>query len=129
MTIDLQQCRDNFGQRTVARQRKHERLRCQARKAIMPAILAVVPQYSGISQVYLFGSITQPGRFHARSDIDIAVVGTDAATYFALWRDLETACSDWPLDLREINHPNHFADTVRQTGELVYESSSSSPES
>jgi predicted nucleotidyltransferase len=65
--------------------------------------------------------------FHDHSDIDIAVVGTDAATYFALWRDLEAACPVWCIDLREMNQLSHFTDTVRQSGELVYESPSGTP--
>jgi hypothetical protein len=69
-------------------------------------------------------SFSRFGHFHDHSGIDIAVVGTDAATYFALWRDLEAACPGWCIDLREMNQPSHFTDTVRQVGELVYESSS-----
>ncbi len=44
------------------------------------------------------------------------MVGTDAATYFALWRDLEAVCPNWAIDLREINQSSHFTDTVCQTG-------------
>jgi predicted nucleotidyltransferase len=125
MTIDLQQCRDNFRQRAAAQQTARETLRQQARKDAIAAILKVVPTYPCITQIYLFGSITQPGQFRDHSDIDIAVAGTDAATYFALWRDLEAACHTWAIDLREINQPSHFTNTVRQTGELVYEFPSS----
>jgi predicted nucleotidyltransferase len=124
MTIDLQQCRDNFKQRDVAQKAARETLRQQAYQAAMAALTQVLPHYPQVIQIYLFGSVTQPGHFHERSDIDIGVVGTDAATYFALWRDLEAACPDWAIDLREINQPCHFTDTVRQTGELVYESQS-----
>lgn len=125
MEMDLQQCRENFRGRAVARQTEREELRQKARNAAIAAISQVLPHYPHITQVYLFGSITQSGQFHDHSDIDIAVAGTDAATYFAFWRDLEAACPDWFIDLREINHPSHFTDTVRQTGELIYESSSS----
>jgi predicted nucleotidyltransferase len=54
------------------------------------------------------------------SDIDIAVKGTDAATYFALWRDLEQLCPDWLIDLRDINQPSHFANRICQYGELIH---------
>jgi len=125
MAIDLQQCRDNFRQRAVTQQAERETLRQQAREHAIAAIAQVIPHYPHITHVYLFGSVTQPGQFRDRSDIDIAVVGTDAAAYFAFWRDLEAACPTWVIDLREIDQPSHFADTVRQTGELVYESPSS----
>jgi len=108
-------------------QTQREILRQQAREEAIATITQVVPHYPQITQIYLFGSVTQPGQFRDRSDIDIAVAGTNAATYFALWRDLEAACPNWAIDLREImNQPCHFTDTVRQTGELVYESTSSS---
>ena len=96
----------------------------QAREAAIAAISQVVPCYPCITQIYLFGSAIRPGQFHDRSDIDIAVAGNDAATYFSFWRELETACPRWPIDLQDVNQPGHFADTVRQLGELVYESPS-----
>lgn len=123
MAINLQQCRDNFRQRAVAQQTAWETLRQKAREEAIAAILQVIPLYPHITQIYLFGSVTQPRQFRHHSDIDIAVAGTDAATYFALWRDLERACPNRFIDLREINQPSHFTDIVRQTGELVYESS------
>ncbi|PSN17493.1 hypothetical protein C7271_17440 [filamentous cyanobacterium CCP5] len=127
--IDLQRCRDSFSQRAAAQQAVQEELRHQAHKQAITSIRQVIPQYPQITQVYLFGSITQPGQFRNDSDIDIAVAGIDAAAYFALWRDLEAACPNWAIDLREINQPSHFASTVRQFGELVYESSGGSSES
>ncbi|MGD1905473.1 MAG: nucleotidyltransferase family protein [Leptolyngbyaceae cyanobacterium] len=124
MAFDLQRCRDNFHQRAVIQDAAREALRLQTRDQAISTIRQVIPAYPTITQVYLFGSITQPSHFHRYSDIDIAVAGTDAAAYFALWRDLEAAVSYWAIDLREINQPGHFADVVRQTGELVYESPS-----
>lgn len=126
--IDLQQCRDNFRQRLANQQAARETLRQQARAAVLAAIEQVIPHYPQITQVYLFGSMTRPGQFHDYSDIDVAVSGTDAATYFDLWRDLEAACPGWVIDLREINQLSHFTNIVRQTGELIYESPSGSTE-
>ena len=129
MTIDLEECRKNFRQRLALAQDQREALRQQARHAAIEAIRAVAPAYPGITQIYLFGSVTQPGRFSDRSDVDIAVAGTDGAAYFALWNDLERACPDWLIDLREINQPGHFTDTVRHLGELIYDSSNFNSES
>ncbi len=120
MAIDLQQCRENFRRRALERLAAREQLRQMAREAAIAAITLVIPDYPQVSLLYLFGSVTQPGQFQAHSDIDISVAGTDAVTYFALWRDLETACPGWPIDLREINQPSHFTNTVCQQGELIY---------
>ncbi|MGB3494982.1 MAG: nucleotidyltransferase domain-containing protein, partial [Elainellaceae cyanobacterium] len=73
MTIDLQQCRDNFRQRAAMQQTQREILRQQARDEAIATITQVVPHYPQITQIYLFGSVTQPGQFRDRSDIDIAV--------------------------------------------------------
>lgn len=129
MTIDLQQCRDNFRQRTATQQAEREALRWQAYDAAVATIHTIAPTYPNITQIFLFGSITRPQQFQRHSDIDIAIAGTDATTYFALWRDLEAACPSWVIDLREINQPCHFADVVRQTGVLVYECSDRSAQS
>ena len=126
MAIDLQKCRDNFHHRAAVQQAARETLRQQAREGAIAAILEVITAYPDVAQVYLFGSVIKPGQFRQHSDIDIAVVGTDAASYFALWRDLEAAYPNYVIDLREINQPGHFADAVRRTGEIVYESTSSS---
>jgi predicted nucleotidyltransferase len=129
MAIDLQHCRENFSQRAATQQAARETLRQQAHQAAIAAILQIAPNYPPITQIYLFGSVTRSGGFHSQSDIDIAVAGTDATAYFALWRDLEAACPDWAIDLREINQPSHFTNTVHQFGELVYESSGGSAQS
>lgn len=121
MAFDLEKCRDNFQQRQAVRHAEREALRLQAHRAAIAVIQQVVPRYPQITQVYLFGSVVQPGQFHERSDVDIAVAGTDAAAYFDLWRELETVYTDRMIDLREINAPSHFADVVRQTGELIYD--------
>ncbi|MEO0407373.1 MAG: nucleotidyltransferase domain-containing protein [Cyanobacteria bacterium P01_A01_bin.135] len=129
VTFDLQKCQENFKQRQAARHAEREALRQGARERAIAAILSVVPRYPQVTQVYLFGSVVQPGQFHQGSDIDIAVVGTDAAAYFDLWRDLEAVYTDRMVDLREIDVPSHFANVVRETGELVYDAASRAAES
>lgn len=79
--------------------------------------------------VYLFGSITHRGKFRIDSDIDVAVEGTNAKQYFALWRDLERIITEWEIDLRELNEPSYFTQTVKQRGELIYERKDASFES
>ncbi len=49
----------------------------QRRQATLARVLAVLdewlPRY-GVTEAYVFGSLAQPGRYQAGSDIDIAVV-------------------------------------------------------
>jgi len=92
-----------------------------ARKSILHAIASVLPDYPEVRRVYLFGSVTHAGTFHSDSDIDVAVEGTKAEQYFELWHELGNAATEWQIDLREINQPSHFTETVQQRGELVYE--------
>lgn len=106
----LQQVRES------AEKRRRQALRAVQRQA--PAILAAYPS---VKRAYLFGSVTRPGSFHPTSDIDIALEGTTAADYFAVWRDLERALPDWTVDVREITEVSPFADLIRKTGTLIYE--------
>lgn len=89
--------------------------------SVLAAIQAVLPRYPNVQRVYLFGSVIRKGAFRPNSDVDVAIEGTNAEQYFALWRDLEEVAPDWIIDLREINEPSYFAQIVRQRGELVYE--------
>ena len=63
MAFDLQHCRDNFRQRAAVQDAAREALRLQTREEAISAIREIVPTYPTITQVYLFGSITQPGHF------------------------------------------------------------------
>jgi predicted nucleotidyltransferase len=90
----------------------------QAVRSTAPAVLSAYPS---VERAYLFGSITRAGAFHPSSDVDIALEGTTAKEYFAVWRDLERALPDWTLDVREITGHVPFADLIRETGVLIYE--------
>jgi predicted nucleotidyltransferase len=119
--VDLEACRENFQARQKQRLEDLEAHRLAAHTAIMIALGTVLPFHPEVARIYLFGSVTKPGEFQADSDIDVAVEGTNAEQYFALWHELNDAAPDWVIDLREIDRPSYFADTVRQRGELVYE--------
>jgi predicted nucleotidyltransferase len=119
--VDLESCRENFRVREEQRALEREAHRQAARSAILSAIQAILPVHPEVRRIYLFGSIIRPGAFRFDSDIDVAVEGTNAEQYFALWRDLEEAAPGWLIDLREINQPSYFADAVKERGELVYE--------
>lgn len=119
--VDITACRKNLRQREERKDRERETRRQAARADVLAAIAAVLPGYPDVRRVHLFGSVTRPGKFRLDSDVDVAVEGTNARQYFDLWRDLEAAAPDWAIDLREINEPSYFAQTVQQRGELVYE--------
>lgn len=119
--FDIQAARENLRRREAQRFQERETRRLAAREAVLTAIRSALPSYPDVRRVYLYGSVTQAGRFRHDSDVDIAVQGTNAEQYWALWRDLDRATPDWMIDLREINEPSHFADRVREQGELVYE--------
>jgi predicted nucleotidyltransferase len=64
------------------------------------------------------------------SDVDVAIEGDlSAEAYFALWRELERAIPGRPVEIVELRQGLHFAERVRQTGELIYERPDTDPES
>ncbi len=87
------------------------------RQQLLPLALAWLQAHGldyGISRGYLFGSVTQPGRFTQSSDIDIAVDTWETGNIFGLMgylslylnRDVDVI----PLD------QCHFADKIRRLG-------------
>ena len=87
------------------------------RQQLLPLALAWLQVHGldyGISRGYLFGSVTQPGRFTQSSDIDIAVDTWETGNIFGLMgylslylnRDVDVI----PLD------QCHFADKIRRLG-------------
>ena len=67
-----------------------------------------------LDEAILFGSVVRPGRFSARSDVDVAVPDLEPRAYFALMGHLEDGLK------REINlvplDTCHFADSIRRSG-------------
>jgi predicted nucleotidyltransferase len=76
------------------------------------------PGYPQIHRVHLFGSLVQPGRFGAHSDIDVAVVCDTPEAESAFWAALERDLRR-DIDVRPLTGP--LVETVEQTGRLVYE--------
>jgi predicted nucleotidyltransferase len=105
-----------------ARQRsQREARRLAAWQAARQALAAVLPDYPAVRRAYLFGSVTRPGAFRADSDVDIAIEGSSAADYFAIWRRLEEAMPDWLVDVRELLSDTWLAQRIYRQGYLVYE--------
>ena len=68
----------------------------------------------GIQTAYIFGSLTQPQRFHQNSDIDIAVEQINADDFCAVIGFISEAMGR-DVDVVEL-HKCHFGDRIRQTG-------------
>ncbi len=70
----------------------------------------------GVDRAYVFGSVLRAGRFHERSDVDVAVEAIEPEAFFALMSRLSSALvrDVDVVDLRKC----HFAERVRETGEL-----------
>jgi predicted nucleotidyltransferase len=113
--------RQAYQKRLAQQQRQREAARQQVLQEVMERIPAVAAAYPSVKRLYLFGSLATPGTFRPDSDVDIAVEGGGAETYFALWRDLDHAFPDWFIDLRDISTPSSFAEQVRRRGVVIYE--------
>ncbi len=118
--------RRTFRQRMKRDWEEREERRRQALQLVREKVPAILAAYPSVQRAYLFGSVTRPGAFHSASDIDIALEGTTAAEYFAVWRDLEHTLPDWMVDVREITASSLFANLIYETGILIYERASSS---
>ena len=120
MATDIQTYRRSFQARLQQSLEEREARRKKALKEIKAVIPVILTKYPTINTVYLFGSVLQSGRFRADSDIDLAIEGSTAEDYFALWRDLQEALSDWFIDLRDLPPDTLFTQRVYETGEKIY---------
>jgi hypothetical protein len=96
-------------------QRRAERER--ERRVVLDRVLALLdelgPRY-GISQAYIFGSVTRAGRFDERSDVDIAVEQMDPEDFFDAMGAFSMALGR-EVDLIELRKCR-FADRIRRQG-------------
>ncbi len=122
----LRAYRSAFRQRMEAQRYAREELRARARQAARTAIVAVFPHYPAVRRAYLFGSVTRPGAFGPRSDVDIGLEGGDIGLCLQIWRDLEKIVPAWQFDVRLLDD-DWFAERTRNKGELVYERATADP--
>lgn len=73
------------------------------------------PEY-GIKRAYIFGSVTKAGRFHAKSDVDIAVEQIDSPRYFEAMSEFYNRLGR-EVDLVELDKC-HFAHKIQREGLL-----------
>ena len=107
--------------RLHARQRR-ERVAGEALARELQALVRrVVPPLLvrfGASRGYLFGSIAA-GRAHARSDVDLLVLGVGAAAYWELRHALEAALAR-PVDLLTGDDDPVIVDKIIARGVLIH---------
>ena len=89
---------------TARLQHQHEQATLQQRRSQVLAIAQtaahILRQEFGASQVVVFGSVLDETRFHATSDLDLAVWGLPPASYIKALARLMTL-SDCSIDLVE----------------------------
>ena len=99
-----------------ARARRRRRLE-RERQTTLSKLLGLLDQHGeslGISKAYVFGSVVRPERFGDESDVDVAIEGTDAESFFRAM-SLLSAALERPVDLIELCEC-HFADRIRERG-------------
>ena len=106
-----------YRQREARRREQRESERRAWLERAREAILRLAPRYPQVRQVYLFGSLLQPGRFRPDSDIDVAVACDALETESAFWRALERAL-ERDVDLRPLT--GAVAEAVTAGGVQVY---------
>jgi hypothetical protein len=97
------------------RKARHEAERQHLLAKTLRLLDEVGPVYK-IERAYLFGSITKPGRFHAGSDVDIAVEQIDPLRFFEAMSEFFNRL-ECEVDLVELDKC-HFADKIRREGVL-----------
>jgi uncharacterized protein len=65
----------------IARRQQHNEEQRQATLAKLGQWLDEFGDQYGMRGVYIFGSLTMPGRFTERSDVDVAFEAIDAAVF------------------------------------------------
>jgi len=91
----------------------------QERQQVLQQVLQWLQQTGreyGLDRAYLFGSVSQPGRFHDGSDVDLGVEAIDSV------KQIEAIASLSLVLLREVDLVDlrqcHFAHRIRETGVL-----------
>ena len=94
---------------------EREHLRRQTLADVQTLLDELAPQY-GLEEAYLFGSVVKNGRFHEKSDVDIAVTSLKPEGFFGLLSDLSLALGR-DVDMVPLEHC-HFAHRIREEGIL-----------
>jgi uncharacterized protein len=112
--FDFSQLRARQAREQASAVARAERLAALVRERVPP----ILRRY-GAGRAWLFGSIAA-GRCHARSDVDLLVLGIAAADYWALRHDLEQTL-DRPVDLLTQDDDPIMVRKVTERGVLIHE--------
>lgn len=87
------------------------------REQTLAQVMSLLPKLArdfGLREAYVFGSLTQPGRFRKHSDVDLAVRGLKKENYFAFMAALHNAL-EREVDVVELErHP--WREKILETG-------------
>jgi predicted nucleotidyltransferase len=114
---DIEVARQYYYGREMRRRAQREAERRRWLQRVREAVVCIASRYSGVRQVYVFGSLVQPGRFRSDSDIDVAVECDTLETESAFWRALEREL-ERDVDVRPLS--GTIAEAVANEGEMVY---------
>ena len=109
--------REYHARRDAERRAAREALRERTLSAARAAIRRLAPRYPAIREVFLFGSVLQPGWFTDASDLDVAAEIDDLEVEGPFVRALEAELR-WQVDLRPLEGAVRHA--VETEGERVY---------
>jgi len=100
--------------RALARRRAEWEEKRQAMLArVLAALDEIAPGY-GVYEAYVFGSLARPGRYHAQSDIDVAVCWPGGTGFFDMAGDVSRLLGQ-DIDILPLDQI-HFADKIRREG-------------
>jgi predicted nucleotidyltransferase len=114
---DVETARRYYRQREARRRAQREAERQYWLQRARQVISHLAPDYPGVRQAALFGSLVKPGQFRPGSDIDVAIDCGTPETESAFWRALERELGR-DVDVRPLT--GTIAETVAHQGELVY---------
>jgi predicted nucleotidyltransferase len=101
-------------QAIAERQAQHEQLRQQVLQQVLRWLEESGRKY-GIDQAYIFGSVVQPGRFHAASDVDVGVETISSVQQIEAIADLSMMLLR-DVDIVDMRYC-HFAHRIRERGQ------------
>jgi len=104
--------------RFAMRDSESRELAVRARTELAGAV-EILRKY-GAKRIFIFGSLCRTGRFHSRSDIDLAVEGIPPQSIIRAAADL-MMFTDLPIDLKPLEELDDlFRDMINKKGELIY---------
>jgi predicted nucleotidyltransferase len=102
-------------QALAERRAEWERRRLAMLARVIVALEEVVPAF-GVRRAYIFGSLAKPGRYHERSDVDVAVEWPGAGDFFDLAAEVSRRVGQ-DIDILPLERIP-FADKIRREGIL-----------